>query len=157
MFSLRDFPVTVRRKNSEIESVYLGEISDIKLFCCKLWNLFPGAELERFVDSDFPQWNESWITTGFEFDIKRLGNIEGIIEPEPLVSKRQINIDENYFTYCRFGQHLRIWPSKMEKRGNRVRRVKPWARQCGWGRAKANSVKKDQYHKLKSMFHILYH
>ena len=47
-----------------------------------------GAELERFVDSEYPQWNESWITTGFEFDIKRLGNIEGIIEPEPLVSER---------------------------------------------------------------------
>ena len=48
-------------------------------------NLFSGAELERFVDSDFPQWNESLITTGFEFDIKRLGNIEGIIEPPSLV------------------------------------------------------------------------
>ena len=47
-----------------------------------------GAELERFVDDDYPKWNESWITTGFEFDIKRLGHIEGIIEPSPLVSKR---------------------------------------------------------------------
>ena len=45
-----------------------------------------GAELERFIDSEFPQWNESWITTGFEFDINRLGSIEGIIEPDPLVS-----------------------------------------------------------------------
>ena len=35
MFSLRDFPVTVRRKNSETESVYLGESSDIKLFSVK--------------------------------------------------------------------------------------------------------------------------
>ena len=105
MFSLRDFHVNVRRRNSETETVSLGESRD-EIF--NLMHELSGAELERFVDSDFPQWNESWITTGFEFDIKRLGNIEGIIEPEPLVSKRQININENYFTYCRFGQHLRI-------------------------------------------------
>ena len=105
MFSLRDFHVNVRRRNSETETVSLGESRD-EIF--NLMHELSGAELERFVDSEYPQWNESWITTGFEFDIKRLGNIEGIIEPEPLVSKRQINIDENYFTYCRFGQHLRI-------------------------------------------------
>ena len=93
MFSLRDFHVNVRRRNSETEKVCLGESCDD---ISNLMHELSGAELERFVDSDFPQWNESWITTGFEFDIKRLGNIEGIIEPEPLVSKRQVNIDENY-------------------------------------------------------------
>ena len=87
MFSLRHFPVNVRRRNSETENVCLGESCDD---ISNLMHELSGAELERFVDSDFPQWNESWITTGFEFDIKRLGNIEGIIEPEPLVSKRLI-------------------------------------------------------------------
>ena len=85
MFSLRHFPVNVRRRNSETETVYLGESRD------KISNLMhelSGAELERFVDSEYPQWNESWITTGFEFDIKRLGNIEGIIKPPSLVSYR---------------------------------------------------------------------
>ena len=84
---MRDFPVNVRRKNSETKSVYLGISSNIGLFCfINIRNLFPGAELERFVDDNFPQWRESWITTGFEFDIKRLGHIEGIIEPDPMVS-----------------------------------------------------------------------
>ena len=44
--------------------------------------------MERFVDDDYPKWNESWITTGFEFDIKRLGDIEGIIEPSSLVGQK---------------------------------------------------------------------
>ena len=85
MFSLRHFPVNVRRRNSETETVYLGESRD------KISNLMhelSGAELERFVDSEYPQFDKSSITTGFEFDIKRLGGIEGIIEPEPLVSER---------------------------------------------------------------------
>ena len=38
--------------------------------------ILSGAEFERFLDSNFPQWNESLITTGFEFDVKRLGNNE---------------------------------------------------------------------------------
>ncbi len=42
--------------------------------------------MERFVDDDYPMWNESWLTTGVEFDIKRLGDIEGIIEPSQLIS-----------------------------------------------------------------------
>ena len=83
----------------------------------KFQNNFSGAELERFVDSDFPKWNESWITTGFEFDIKRLGNIEGIIEPEPLVSKRQINIDENYSNTVGLGSISESDPPRWEKGG----------------------------------------
>ena len=155
MFSLRDFPVTVRRKNSEIESVYLGEISDIKLFCCKLWNLFPGAELERFVDSDFPQWNESWITTGFEFDIKRLGNIEGIIEPEPLVSKRQINREKLFYL-------LQVWAASQNltlqdgKKGESSKKSKTMSHAM-WMREGQGQLgkKKEQYHKVKSIFYIL--
>ena len=75
-----------------------------------------GAELERFMDSEFPQWNESWITTGFEFDIKRLGDIEGIIEPDPMVSfklKRIFKVQSRkYFMLnsTRFGGHQPILP-----------------------------------------------
>ena len=90
MFSVRSFPVNVRRKNSETERVYLGGSQDnlrlLRLIRYILSGLLSGAELERFVDDDYSKWNESWITTGFEFDIKRLGYIEGIIETSPLVS-----------------------------------------------------------------------
>ena len=86
---MRDFPVNVRRKNSETKSVYLGKSSNIGLFCfINIRNLFTGDELERFVDDNYSRWKESWITTGFEFDIKRLGDIEGIIKPPSLVSYR---------------------------------------------------------------------
>ena len=43
-----------------------------------------GSELERFVDDDYPKWNESWIITWFKFDIKK--HIKGIIEPSTMVS-----------------------------------------------------------------------
>ena len=85
MLSLSDFLVKVKRNNTETEEVYLGENHDVG-FHNKSQHLFPGPELERFIDSEFPQWSESWITTGFEFDIKRLGDIEGIIKPQSLVS-----------------------------------------------------------------------
>ena len=82
--SLSDFPVNVRRQNSKTEIVYLGESPDVVFFSQK--NHILGAELKRFIDDEFSNWNESWITTGFEFDIKRLGDIEGIIERPSLVS-----------------------------------------------------------------------
>ena len=114
MFSLRHFPVNVRRRNSETETVYLGESRD-EIF--NLMHELSGAELERFVDSEYPQFDKSWINTGFEFDIKRLGGIEGIIEPEPLVSKRQVNIDENYSNTVGLGSISESDPPRWEKGG----------------------------------------
>ena len=35
-----------------------------------------------FIERDFPHWNQTWITTGFDFDMNKLAGTEGFVNSE---------------------------------------------------------------------------
>ena len=148
MFSVRDFPVNVRRQNSETETVYLGESPD--LLTSWYWNIFSRINFQELnwrglLRIITPSGKRAGSPPGLSLISRDSGILRDLLNQIlwwVLDSRKYFKFNQYLLLHSnRFGRHQPILHWRMRLRVNQVRRVKLWVRPCGWRRVRDNLVK----------------
>ena len=78
---LAEMKVRVKRQNTKVEDVLLGKVFFplIHNILSLVYFLYIVEEFRRFFSENWPNWRTEMIYTGFDYDQKKLWEIEGTL------------------------------------------------------------------------------